>query len=312
MSDILEVSNLIKRYGPVTAVDGISFTVPSGSLYAFLGPNGAGKSSTIHCICTLLPFESGSIRLAGYEAGRQDDQIRRSIGVVFQESLLDHLLTVRENIQVRAAIYGITGKAFTKRLSEVADAVQIGEFMDRRYGKLSGGQKRRADIARGLIHAPRMLFLDEPTTGLDPQTRSRVWESIRQFQREMGVTVFMTTHYMEEAARADRVAIIDHGKLIANDTPLSLKGQYSQHKLRLTATDDAAKTALMAHLDAAGLTYRIHSEYLTVPLRNTMEAIDILNAVRPFLAEFELLRGSMDDVFLTLTGREIREGNGVA
>lgn len=312
MDDILSVTNLVKRYGSLTAVDGISFSVPAGSLFAFLGPNGAGKSSTIHCICTLQGFDSGSITLAGHQAGREDDAIRRAIGVVFQDSVLDSLLTVRENLSARAAMYGITGKAFQTRLANVSDVVDLGEFMDRRYGKLSGGQKRRADIARGLIHTPQMLFLDEPTTGLDPQTRTRVWECIRTLQKDTGVTVFLTTHYMDEAARADMVAVIDHGKLIAQDTPLRLKAQYGQHKLRLIPIDGSARNAMEQYLSNRGLTYRPHTEYVTVNLANTIDAVDIVNDVRPMLSEFELMRGSMDDVFLALTGHEIREGSGVA
>ncbi len=311
MNDILSVTNLVKRYGAVTAVDGVSFSVPTGALFAFLGPNGAGKSSTIHCICTLQGFDAGSITLAGHQAGREDDAIRRAIGVVFQDSVLDGLLTVRENLSARAAMYGITGKAFQKRLVEVSDVVMLGEFMDRRYGKLSGGQKRRADIARGLIHTPQVLFLDEPTTGLDPQTRLRVWECIRQLQKDTGVTVFLTTHYMEEAARADLVAVIDHGKLIAQDTPLRLKAQYGQHKLRLIPGNEADRAALEKYLNDRGLAYRPHAEYITVGLANTLDAVDIVNDVRSMLSEFELMRGSMDDVFLALTGREIREGNEV-
>lgn len=311
MGDILTVSNLVKRYGSVTAVDGISFNVPSGSLFAFLGPNGAGKSSTIHCICTLQGFDSGSITLAGHQAGKQDDAIRRAIGVVFQDSVLDDTLTVKENLGVRAAMYGVTGRAFEKRLADVSDVVELGEFMNRRYSKLSGGQRRRADIARGLIHTPQMLFLDEPTTGLDPQTRTKVWECVRQLQKETGVSVFLTTHYMEEAARADMVAVIDHGKLIVQDTPLRLKAQYGQHKLRLIPADQPQREALEKQLTVLGIDYRPHAEHLTVSLNSTLDSVDIINNVRTLIDEFELQRGNMDDVFIALTGREIREESGV-
>lgn len=312
MGDIITVSNLVKRYGTLTAVNDISFGVPAGSLFAFLGPNGAGKSSTIHCICTLQRFDAGSITLSGYQAGREDDDIRRSIGIIFQDSVLDNLLSVRENLFIRASMYGITGKAFARRLAEVSDIVELGEFIDRRYGKLSGGQKRRADIARGLIHTPQVLILDEPTTGLDPQTRARVWQSIRQLQKEAGMTVFLTTHYMEEAAQADQVAIMDHGKIIALDTPLRLKAQYGKHKLRLIPTDAQAKKTLMQQLSQQALVYRPHPEHLTLDLAHTLDAVDIVNQFRPLLSEFELQRGNMDDVFLALTGREIRGEGGVS
>lgn len=311
MADILKVENLKKNYGKVTAVDGISFAVPEGDLYAFLGPNGAGKSTTIHCICTLLAFDSGSIRLNSFIAGKQDGQIRNSIGVVFQESLLDNYLTVRENLAVRASMYGIKGAKLKTRLGEIMQSIDIAEFLDRRYGQLSGGQKRRADIARGMIHSPKMLFLDEPTTGLDPQTRARVWESVGKMQRDSGVTVFLTTHYMEEAARADRVAIMDHGKLIAEDTPANLRKKHSSHKLRLYPKPGSVPE-LQNIIMKNGLTANLHDDRLTIRTNDSMAMLGLVQQARDFITDFELLRGSMDDVFLELTGREIREGNGVA
>ncbi|MDL2220472.1 ATP-binding cassette domain-containing protein [Eubacteriales bacterium OttesenSCG-928-N14] len=311
MEDMLVVQDLVKHFGDVKAVDGISFRVPAGSLYAFLGPNGAGKSTTIHCICTLLQFDSGSIVLNGYQAGMDDDGIRNSIGVVFQESLLDAALTVRENLMVRASMYGIFGDAFKQRLSEVMEAIDIGDFIDQRYGQLSGGQRRRADIARGLIHAPTMLFLDEPTTGLDPQTRASVWDSIKRMQSETGVTVFLTTHYMEEAARADLVAVMDYGKLIAEDRPSVLRKQYSTHKLRLYFSDEAHRDNIEQYLIQHGFaSISMHGTHMTVGVQDGAHALQTITGVQDDIADFELVRGSMDDVFLALTGREIRQEGG--
>ena len=228
---IVEVTGLVKRYGELTAVDGISFSVPEGSLFAFLGPNGAGKTTTINVICTGLDKDAGEVRINGFEVGKQDDEVRRSIGVVFQHSVLDNLLTVRENLEVRGSFYRIGEAALKKRIASLSEAVGLEDFIDRRYGTLSGGQRRRADVARALVNTPRVLFLDEPTTGLDPQTRLKVWSSLHEMQGREKMTVFLTTHYMEEAATADDVAIIDHGRIVAQGTPAALKDRYSQDSL---------------------------------------------------------------------------------
>ncbi|MGI8484799.1 MAG: ABC transporter ATP-binding protein [Thermomicrobiales bacterium] len=233
MATAIRVDHLVKRYGSVTAVNDISFEVATGSLFAFLGANGAGKSTTINCLNTRLRADGGELEVSGHRAGKDDDAIRRTIGVVFQNALLDPLLTVRENLLVRGQFYGITkgGKA---RVNELASLVNLTSFLDRRYGKLSGGQKRRADIARALIHAPSLLFLDEPTAGLDPASRETVWTAIANLRQESGLTVFLTTHYMEETERADNVCVIDTGKIVAQGTPTELRAKYAHDELSLT------------------------------------------------------------------------------
>ena len=208
----IEVSGLIKNYGKIKAVDGIDFSVDSGSLFAFLGPNGAGKSTTIDILCTLLRPDGGRAAINGLEIGRQDEKIRREIGVVFQEGVLDRLLSVRENLMLRGSFYGFRGEELKKRVSDALLKSGAGEFALRKYGQLSGGQRRRADIARALVNSPKILFLDEPATGLDPQTRKSIWDTIRRLQRDNGTTVFLTTHYMEEAEQADYVVVIDAGR----------------------------------------------------------------------------------------------------
>ncbi|HBQ63804.1 MAG TPA: ABC transporter, partial [Clostridiales bacterium] len=272
--------------------------------FAFLGPNGAGKSTTINIICTILGKSGGRVRVDGNEVGREDDAVRRSIGVVFQNSVLDHRLTVRENIQTRAAFYGISGSEFHRRMDHLADVTGIGDFLGRRYGKLSGGQRRRADIARALINTPRVLFLDEPTTGLDPQTRRKVWETVHQMQRSGQMTVFLTTHYMEEAAEADDVAVIDHGRIVARGTPARLKETYSYDTLRVMPLDN---DALSGQLKQMGLHADARGDRLEVPVRDSMHALGILKDIEKSISSFEVLQGNMDQVFMRITGRSIRE-----
>ncbi len=303
MSAIIDVQNLVKRYGSLAAVDGISFTVEQGALFAFLGPNGAGKSTTINVICTTLAKSEGTVVINGHELGKKDDEIRRSIGVVFQHSVLDDLLTVRENLEVRASFYGVKGAALKKRLDYLTDAVGLGDFIDRRYGKLSGGQRRRADVARALVNTPKILFLDEPTTGLDPQTRLKVWNSLYEMQRKEKMTVFLTTHYMEEAATADDVAIIDHGRIVAHGTPAALKDQYSSDCLILVPKDMGGMTAKLA---ADGLKCTIKNDTIAIPVKDSLEALAILKSVEPLIASFEVVKGNMDTVFMNVTGHQIR------
>jgi len=215
LSHIINVSNLKKNYGNVKAVKGIDFHVNEGQLFAFLGPNGAGKTTTIDIICTLLKPDSGAVTVNGYTLGKQDDKIRKNIGIVFQDNLLDNLLTVKENLYTRGSFYGLSKKELLVAVEKAARAADVESFYNRPYGKISGGQRRRADIVRALVNTPKILFLDEPTTGLDPQTRKSVWDTIRNLQKGTGMTVFLTTHYMEEAAKADYVAVIDNGQISA-------------------------------------------------------------------------------------------------
>jgi len=303
MTGIVEVNGLVKRYGNVTAVDGISFTVREGALFAFLGPNGAGKTTTISVMCTTLGRDGGEVLINGYRVGGQDDEVRRSVGVVFQHSVLDNLLTVRENLRVRASFYHMSAERLRKRVDFLIPAVGLSDFIDRRYGNLSGGQRRRADVARALIHAPRILFLDEPTTGLDPQTRLKVWDSLSQMRQQEKMTVFLTTHYMEEAAAADDVAIIDHGRIAAQGTPAVLKERHSRDSLIIVPRD---ASDLGARLREAGLSFVKKNDTVVVPVRDSLHALSVLKEVEPLVASFEVIKGSMDAVFLNVTGHAIR------
>ncbi|MCK8485820.1 ATP-binding cassette domain-containing protein [Paenibacillus sp. MBLB2552] len=304
MGNIIEVTGLKKSFGSLEAVKKVDFTVKEGSLFAFLGPNGAGKSTTIDIISTQLQPDAGEVIIDGYRLGQDDDRIRSSIGIVFQDSLLDPLLTVEENLQIRGRLYGRPRPELQAEIEAAAETAGVTEFLKRPYGKLSGGQRRRADIARALIHTPKVLFLDEPTTGLDPQTRKRVWEMVLKLQREQGMTVFLTTHYMEEAAQADYITIIDHGEVLAQGSPLELKNRYASDMLKIKPVNDVELTALLEELglaferDAAGIYH--------IALDSTAEALGILDRCRDNIANLEIVNGTMDDVFINLTGTEVR------
>ena len=304
MDKIIEVSGLHKSYGAVHAVKGLDFYVERGKLFAFLGPNGAGKSTTIDIICTFLKQDRGSVTVDGHLLGRDDMAIRRLIGAVFQDGLLDSLLTVEENLKTRGGFYGLKGAALQAAVIRAAEITGVTELLKRPYGKLSGGQRRRCDIARALVNTPRILFLDEPTTGLDPQTRKSVWETILTLQRQDQMTVFLTTHYMEEAAQADYVIIIDDGNIAAKGTPSGLKESYSKDRLILACRDMLSVTDI---LDRMECNYKIVADTVEVELRSTMDALPLIEACREYLNGFEVVRGTMDDVFITVTGKEIRE-----
>ena len=301
---IIEVEDLKKSYGKVQAVKGISFFVEEGALFSFLGPNGAGKSTTIDTLCTLNAFDEGKVTIAGFDLKTQPKQIKECIGAVFQDSLLDKTLTVRENLMLRARFYHKTKQARKDAVKRVSEATDLADFIDRPYGKLSGGQRRRADIARALLNTPRILFLDEPTTGLDPQTRKHVWETIRQLQKKHNMTIFLTTHYMEEAADSDYVLVIDDGSIAARGTPYELKQQYSHEHLLVKPRD--AK-ALKKYLEKQHLEWKPVAERLDIKLENTVDALPILEAIRDWMESFEVFHGTMDEVFLNITGKEIRE-----
>lgn len=303
MNKIIEVHGLSKTFGDLQAVKGIDFYVESGKLFAFLGPNGAGKSTTIDMICTLLKPDSGKAFINGFQLGTEDQDIRESIGVVFQESLLDPLLTVRENLLTRARFYKIPKSELKERVEKAAISADVMDFIDRPYGKLSGGQRRRADIARALVNTPKILFLDEPTTGLDPQTRRSVWETIAHLQKESGLTVFLTTHYMEEAASADYIVIIDDGRIVAKGTPFALRNTYSSDALKIEPSD---RTALISLLQEHDIPYTEKNELITIKLSGTEEAFSILKLTEPLISRFEVQHGTMDDVFINITGKEIR------
>ncbi len=304
MNKVIEVKNLHKSYGEIKAVKGISFYVEQGKLFSFLGPNGAGKSTTIDVICTLLEGDSGEIIIDGMTIGRDDTAIRNSIGIVFQDSLLDPLLTVGENLAIRGGFYFKNKNELQQAVRNAALITGVMELMDRPYGELSGGQRRRADIARALINTPKILFLDEPTTGLDPQTRKRIWDTIRRLRDETGMTVFLTTHYMEEANNSDYVVVIDHGEIAAMGTPTELKQKYAKDLLRLTGQNEQAIRDML---------YETNTEFdhaggqFTIKLASTLSAIPIVAGCEDFLTGFEVLYGTMDDAFIGITGKELRE-----
>lgn len=292
----IEVHGLVKSYKAVRAVDGIDVHVADGEIFAFLGSNGAGKSTTIGCLTTLLRPDAGSLQVAGADVLRDPDHVRRAIGVVFQQSLMDDMLTVRENLRLRAGLSGVARAAFAARLTELSDLIELDEFLDRPYGRLSGGQRRRADIARALLHRPQILFLDEPTAGLDPASRAAVWSAVDRLRVEHGLTVFVTTHYMEETEEADHVCIIDSGRIVAEGTPAALRARYSSSVLTV---DSADAPQLLALAPAA----RREGERVVIPVADAAEALRLLETHRGSIRDFEFRHGRMDDVFLALTGR---------
>lgn len=304
MDRIIEVQDLRKSFGDVHAVNGIDFYVEKGSLFAFLGPNGAGKSTTIDMISTQLKPDAGRIDVGGYILGKDDNAIRRKIGIVFQDSVLDPLLTVKENLVLRGNLYGMPKEQLKNAVKAAAQTADVMDFYHRPYGKLSGGQRRRADIARALVNTPEILFLDEPTTGLDPQTRHKVWDTISHLQKESNMTIFLTTHYMEEAARADYITIMDHGKILAKGTPAELKEQYTRDILRMTPKNaEALEKCLME----SGIAFEKTGGDFMVRLDHTIDALDIVNHCRNEVSGLEVRRGTMDDVFLNITGSEVRD-----
>lgn len=304
MSHIIEVENLKKSYGKIEAVKGIDFYTEPGKLFAFLGPNGAGKSTTIDMICTFLKPDSGQALVNGFTLGKEDNKIRESIGVVFQDSLLDPLLTAEENMHCRGSLYGLTGKRLKQAVSKAMMDVGIAEYSNRAYGKLSGGQRRRCDIARALIHTPEILFLDEPTTGLDPQTRKVVWETIQKLQKENGMTVFLTTHYMEEASEADYVIVVDDGRIAARGTPSNLRETYANDKLYMSCRDFRAVAEV---LKAGHWDYETQSDQIIVKIEHTLDALPIVERCKAFIQGFEVTSGTMDDAFIGITGKELRQ-----
>ena len=300
--DIIRIEHLSKSFRDVKAVDDLSFRVREGELFAFLGVNGAGKSTTINMLCGQLARDEGEIEIDGERPERNTDEIKRKIGVVFQNSVLDSPLTVYDNLQSRAALYGITGKAFRERLSELSGLLDLNGLLKRPVGKLSGGQRRRIDIARALIHNPKILILDEPTTGLDPQTRKKLWSVISALRRERKMTVFLTTHYMEEAADADFVVIIDGGRKAAEGTPLQLKNTYSGDFITIYGvTEEDVRNLGMGKYERVRDGYRIS-------VGSTREATELILKHPEIFSDYEITKGRMDDVFLEVTGRNPGEG----
>nr|WP_295676373.1 ABC transporter ATP-binding protein [uncultured Intestinibacter sp.] len=297
---IIEVRQLQKSYKDVKAVNGIDFYVEEGELFAFLGLNGAGKSTTIDMLCTFLKLDRGSIKINNYEVGKDDEKIKSLVGVVFQESVLDELLTVKENLITRSKLYNMSKDEFNKNLEEIADITGIREIINRQYRKLSGGQRRRVDIARALINKPKILFLDEPTTGLDPKTRKNVWDMIRTLQKDNNMTVFLTTHYMEEASKADYIVVMDKGVIAAKGTTDELKEKYAKDKM-IIYFDDEKSDFIENYLKENNYEFFIQNNNITIEINTTLESIKIIDDCRIYINSFEVIKGSMDDVFLNIT-----------
>ena len=301
MKNIIEINHLNKTFGDIKAVQDLSFRVKEGELFAFLGVNGAGKSTTINILCGQLSKDSGSVNICGSDLYASPDIIKRSIGVVFQNSVLDKELSVRDNLASRAALYGIKGKDFQNRLEELANLLEFKSLLKRPVGKLSGGQRRRIDIARALLHKPKILILDEPTTGLDPQTRNLLWQVIGNLRKDENMTVFLTTHYMEEAADADYVVILDAGRIAAEGTPLELKNAYTGDFITIYGEDEEQ----IKKLDAP---YKPIRDAFRVSVANTAAATELILKYPEVFKDYEITKGKMDDVFLAVTGKNLIGG----
>ncbi len=301
MKNSIEIRNLNKSFGNIKAVHNLSFDVRQGDLFAFLGVNGAGKSTTINMLCGQLRPDSGSIILNGHSLAEDDRSIKASVGIVFQNSVLDKALSVYDNLENRAALYGIYGKKFKTRLSELAELLDFKDLLKRTVGTLSGGQLRRIDIARALLHSPEILILDEPTTGLDPQTRKTLWDVISMLRKEKNMTVFLTTHYMEEAAEADYVIILDSGRISAEGTPLALKNSYTGDFITLYGAEEE-------EIKILGKAYeKLHNCY-RVSVENTEAATKLIITYPEIFRDYEITKGKMDDVFLAVTGKKLTGG----
>ena len=299
MKNIIEIKNLSKSFGEVKAVDDLSFRVKEGELFAFLGVNGAGKSTTINIICGCLAADGGTVTVDGHDACR-DEAVKNAIGVVFQNSLLDKSLTVADNLASRAALYGISGQGLKRRVAELAEMLDFGGLLGRTVGKLSGGQRRRVDIARALIHKPKILILDEPTTGLDPQTRKTLWAVIGNLREKEKMTALLTTHYMEEAAGADYVVIIDGGRVAAEGTPLELKNAYTGDFITLYGVSRAEAESL-------GMPFASAGDAFVVEVPDTAAATKLITEHPGIFRDYEITKGGMDDVFLNVTGKKAEE-----
>jgi multidrug/hemolysin transport system ATP-binding protein len=294
------VEGLTKRFRATTAVDRLTFSVPDASVFAFLGANGAGKSTTINCLTTVLAFDEGSVQVAGHDVVSHGERVRERIGVVFQDSVLDPMLTVRENLRLRGTLAKVPRARTDERIAHLSPLIELEEFLDRRYGTLSGGQRRRVDIARALVHEPAILFLDEPTAGLDPRSRAILWRTVHRLRLETGLTVFLTTHYMEETEEADRVCIIDHGRIVADGTPAALRAEYSRSLLTVTTSDVSGLVGMAAD---RGDEVSVDGDVVVIAVPDADAARALLTRHGDRVRDFEFRHGRMDDVFLALTGR---------
>ena len=296
MNKIIEIKNLKKTYGDIVAVDDLSFHVNEGELFAFLGINGAGKSTTIGIICDQVQKDAGTVIVDGFDLDEDSTKVKTMIGVVFQNSVLDKQLTVIDNLMCRAALYGINKEEFNRKIDELNTLLDLKPLLNRTLGKLSGGQKRRVDIARALIHNPKILILDEPTTGLDPQTRQMVWNVVEKLRKEQNITVFLTTHYMEETHNADYVVIIDHGKIVGEGTPNELKNQFTADYINIYGIEEN-------DIKLLNMPYESINDGFRIKIVNTEIAKNLIQKYPELFNDFEVVKGKMDDVFLNATGR---------
>lgn len=302
MNEILKITNVSKSFGKIKAVDNISFKVKKGEMFAYLGVNGAGKSTTISMICGTLSMDSGNILVCGEDININSNLIKNKIGVVFQNSVLDQTLNVYDNLKYRASLYNITGEDFKKRFKELSDMFELEEIKNQKVMNLSGGQRRRVDIARAIIHNPEFLILDEPTTGLDPNTRKKLWNIIKGLRERNGLTVFLTTHYMEEAADADFIIIIEKGKIITEGTPLDLKNKYAKDIISIYNTDEESIKRL-------NLPYTKIRDGYKLEIDNTSYATELIINNKDIFKDYEIIKGKMDDVFLNATGNNLEALN---
>ena len=309
MQKIIEVEHIVKKFGDLVAVDDVSFEVKEGEIFGFLGPNGAGKTTTINILCTLMRPTGGKVILNGYDVVRRPNEVRKSVGLVFQDPSLDIKLTALQNLQFHTGVYSVPRAVAKKRIQKVLKMVDLWDRRNEAVQTYSGGMRRRLEIGRGLLHYPRVLFLDEPTLGLDPQTRNRIWDYILDLRKRLNITVFLTTHYMDEANVADRIAIIDHGKIIALDTPEALKRMVGGDVITLqtdnpeeAVTELKEKHSIEAKMDSGGIHFEVPNGEKFIPT--------LVKEFKGGLQGVSLRRPTLDDVFIKLTGREIREGEG--
>lgn len=301
MKNIIEITQLCKSFKEVKAVNDISFKVKEGEFFAFLGVNGAGKSTTISIMCGQLSKDSGKVIINGHDLDKDIDSIRSDIGVVFQNSALDKTLSVKDNLKYRAGLYDITGKRFIDKLNELSKLFDLDEILNRTFSKLSGGQKRRVDIARALVHDPKILILDEPTTGLDPQTRKLVWNVIHKLRKENNLTIFLTTHYMEEVSDADYIVVLDAGNIVAEGTPIELKNKYTGDYITIYNIKEEEVKKL-------GVPYQTIRDGFKIEVKNTLEATNMIVNNQEIFKDYEIVKGKMDDVFLAVTGKTLVGG----
>ncbi|MBP1755483.1 MAG: transporter related [Firmicutes bacterium] len=304
MKPIISVKNFTKAYGDFTAVNDISFEVEEGSIFAFLGPNGAGKSTTINTLCTIFEKTSGTLIIDGKDASTQKSEVRSSIGVVFQDSTLDAKMTIEENLKMHCVFYHVPKKEVEERIQFVLGLVDLLGERKKLVSALSGGMKRRVEIARGLIHYPKVLFLDEPTTGLDPQTRAHIWEYILKLQKERNITIFLTTHYMEEAEICNKIAIIDRGVIVAHDTPYALKKEYTKDKAYITTRNGPELERLMSQYEVS---YVRKEGYYKADAEQIDRLLQVISLQKEDITDIEIKKGTFNDVFLEITGKKIRE-----